>query len=382
MFPAPGPVSITVIKLSGSTVFGPREISRTMTVKGLKLLFEKHRSKKLVFGERILEDTETFEQFPNRTLLTVTFSDPILADIDLDEALSHYTVLEHIGAGTYADIFKATLRGEAPPNFVVIKRMAMNSDEGVCCTALREVALLQQCDHPNVIRLREIVHSDRHLYAIMDHLDLDLRAYTKACGPMTSMRLLQNMACMCFRGIEYCHAMRIMHRDIKPSNILVNVETMQVKLADFGLARSFSLPLKQCTHEVVTLWYRAPEILMGAKMYGPAIDIWSMGTVFVEMVTGKAAFQGDSEIGTLFYIFRLLGTPTEDTWPGLYALPDFKPTFPRWKTDGLEKRLAEMAPHMCPDGLQLLMACWTYADATRPSARRCLTFEFFSQVEV
>jgi len=99
------------------------------------------------------------------------------------------------------------------------------------------------------------------------------------------------------KGVEYCHSRRIMHRDLKPSNLLVSPDASQIKIADFGLARTIGLPLKTYTHEVVTLWYRAPEVLLGAKIYSMAIDMWSIGAIFFEIAHKKPLFASDSEIG-------------------------------------------------------------------------------------
>ena len=107
-----------------------------------------------------------------------------------------------------------------------------------------------------------------------------------------------------------------MHRDIKPANILIDKDLKTVKLADFGLARTFGLPMKTYTHEVVTLWYRAPEVILGSKLYGPAIDMWSLGCLFAEITTRKPLFAGSSEVNQLFKIFQVLGTPNECTWQG------------------------------------------------------------------
>ena len=105
------------------------------------------------------------------------------------------------------------------------------------------------------------------------------------------------------KGIEYCHTKGVIHRDLKPQNILIS-ERGQLKLADFGLARAFVPPARQFTHEVVTLWYRAPEILLGCKIYAFPIDIWSIGTIIAEMARKKPIFNGDSEIDEIYKIFR------------------------------------------------------------------------------
>jgi serine/threonine protein kinase len=120
-----------------------------------------------------------------------------------------------------------------------------------------------------------------------------------------------------------------MHRDLKPQNLLVNAAG-DIKLADFGLARAYSIPIRVLTHEVVTLWYRAPEILLGSKTYAPPVDIWSMGVIFVEMLTKRPLFPGDSEIDQIFKIFRMKGTPNNTVWPNVTQLPDFKSVFPAW----------------------------------------------------
>jgi serine/threonine protein kinase len=120
-----------------------------------------------------------------------------------------------------------------------------------------------------------------------------------------------------------------MHRDLKPQNLLVNAAG-DIKIADFGLARAYSIPIRVLTHEVVTLWYRAPEILLGSKTYAPPVDIWSMGVIFVEMLTKRPLFPGDSEIDQIFKIFRMLGTPDDTIWPNVSQLPDFKAVFPAW----------------------------------------------------
>jgi len=178
------------------------------------------------------------------------------------------------------------------------------------------------------------------------------------------------------KGVCYCHTRRILHRDLKPQNLLIDTEGV-LKIADFGLARAFGVPLRQYTHEVVTLWYRAPEILLGSRHYATAMDIWSVGCIFAELVTRKPFFAGDSEIDQLFHIFRILGTPNEEMWPGVTSLTDFKQAFPLWHPQKLSNALRNLSP----DGVDLLQRMLIYNPADRISAREALTHPYFLSLE-
>ncbi|OCB88282.1 Pkinase-domain-containing protein [Sanghuangporus baumii] len=174
-------------------------------------------------------------------------------------------------------------------------------------------------------------------------------------------------------GLLYCHAHRILHRDLKPQNLLIDKDN-NLKLADFGLARAFGIPLRTYTHEVVTLWYRAPEVLLGSRHYSTAIDMWSVGCIFAEMVLrGSPLFPGDSEIDQIFKIFKLLGTPNEETWPGVSQLPDYKSSFPQWQPQSLSQHL----PHLDPTGVDFLHSTLIYDTARRISAKRALKHAYF-----
>merc|ERR1711920_908083 len=183
------------------------------------------------------------------------------------------------------------------------------------------------------------------------------------------------------RGIDFCHSHRIIHRDLKPQNILIDGNGA-LKIADFGMARAFSVPIPRYTHEVVTMWYRAPEILFGGGKgeYALPVDIWSAACILGEMATGDALFHGDSEIDTIFQIFRKLGTPNEAEWPGLVDLPDFKLTFPKWTRQPWAE-IRNIGTQLGSNGMQLIDQMLKYDPLRRISARQALLHSYFVLTE-
>ncbi len=177
------------------------------------------------------------------------------------------------------------------------------------------------------------------------------------------------------KGLSYCHSRRILHRDLKPQNLLIDREG-NLKLADFGLARAVGIPVRTYTHEIVTLWYRAPEILLGQKHYSTAVDMWSVGCIFAEMANQHPLFPGDSEIDELFKIFRVLGTPNEITWPSVTTLPDYKASFPKWPAVPLGKLVK-----LDENGVDLLQKLLTYEPGQRISAKRALLHPYFDDLK-
>lgn len=298
-----------------------------------------------------------------------------LAGEDDHEAANDYTFLEKIGEGTYGMVYKA-FSHETGERVAIKKIKILPEHDGVPSTALREISLLKTLSHVNVIQLHDVYSNSKNLYLVFECLDMDLRIFLKRNGAIRDASL-KSAVCQCFQGIEFCHSRRVLHRDLKPQNVLINVNKMRLVLADFGLARAFSIPSKAYTHEVVTLWYRAPEILLGQVKYGPSMDIWSLGCIVAEIATAQPIFPGDSEIDTIFKIFRVLGTPDEQIWPGVTQLQDYKQGFPQWSDTHFAdvRRLAGSG--FGDEGIDLLSKCLKYNLVDRPSAGVLLHHKFF-----
>jgi cyclin-dependent kinase 12/13 len=229
--------------------------------------------------------------------------------------------VEQVGEGTYGQVYKA--RNKESGEVVALKRVRMdNEKEGFPITAIREIKILKILNHKNVVRLKEIVTSKGSdynqgkgsIYMVMEFLEHDLTGLTDAGQKFTVPQIKCYMKQL-LEGLAYCHAQKVLHRDIKGSNLLISNDG-QLKLADFGLARPFDTDQQRpYTNRVITLWYRPPELLLGATMYGPAIDMWSAGCIFAELLLRKPILPGKNEFEQIDLIFKLLGTPDEAAWP-------------------------------------------------------------------
>lgn len=289
--------------------------------------------------------------------------------------MERYQKLEKIGEGTYGVVYKARDRNTG--EVIALKKIRLEADdEGVPSTAIREISLLKELPHPNIVHLKDVVHTESKLYLIFEYLDHDLKRHMEARGAALPPQVVKSYLYQMLSGLTFCHTHRVLHRDLKPQNILIERDG-SLRLADFGLARAFGLPIKTYTHEVVTLWYRAPEILMGSRQYSTPVDIWSLGCIFAEMAQKRPLFSGDSEIDQLFKIFRVLGTPTEDSFPGVTSFPDYKATFPKWRAQSLTR----LVTNLDEKGQDLLKQMVCYDPAKRISSKAALAHPYFDDLD-
>ncbi|KAF7461996.1 Hypothetical predicted protein [Marmota monax] len=222
--------------------------------------------------------------------------------------MQKYEKLEKIGEGTYGTVFKA--KNRETHEIVALKRVRLDDDdEGVPSSALREICLLKELKHKNIVRLHDVLHSDKKLTLVFEFCDQDLKKYFDSCNGDLDPEIVKSFLFQLLKGLGFCHSRNVLHRDLKPQNLLIN-RNGELKLADFGLARAFGIPVRCYSAEVVTLWYRPPDVLFGAKLYSTSIDMWSAGCIFAELANaGRPLFPGNDVDDQLKRIFRYPSLP-------------------------------------------------------------------------
>lgn len=237
---------------------------------------------------------------------------------------SRYEKINFIGEGQFATVYKA--RDKQTDQEVAIKKIKVGNmqeaQDGVNRTALREIKLLQELNHENVIALLDVYGKDSSISLVFEIMVADLEQIIHQRKIFLSFAHIKSYILMTLKGLEYLHQNWILHRDLKPNNLLLDSKNI-LKIADFGLARTFGSPSRIYSHQVVTRWYRAPELLYGSRMYGTGIDIWAVGCILAELFKREALFPGDSDLDTLDKIINVLGTPNEKNWSGVTELPDY-----------------------------------------------------------
>lgn len=235
-----------------------------------------------------------------------------------------YEKIEFLGEGQFATVYKA--RDIETENIVAVKKIKLGSrveaQDGINRTALREIKLLQELNHRNLIGLVDVFGQISNVSLVFDFMDTDLEVIIKDNSIILTTANIKAYTIQTLLGLEYLHLNWILHRDLKPNNLLVNANGV-LKIGDFGLAKLYGSPNRINTHQVVTRWYRAPELLFGAKQYTVSIDMWAVGCILSELLLRLPIFPGESDLDQLMKIFQVLGNPTEENWPGLTSLSDF-----------------------------------------------------------
>ncbi|XP_027362563.1 probable serine/threonine-protein kinase At1g54610 [Abrus precatorius] len=283
--------------------------------------------------------------------------------------------LDQIGQGAYSSVHKA--RDLETGKIVALKKVRFSSTEAESVRFMaREIYILRQLDHPNVMKLEGIVTSrtSTSLYLVFEYMEHDLAGLAAIHGVKFTEPQIKCYMQQLLRGLEHCHSRGVLHRDIKGSNLLIDQDG-NLKIGDFGLATVYDPSKKQpLTSRVVTLWYRAPELLLGATEYGAAIDLWSAGCILAELQVGKPIMPGRTEVEQVHKIFKLCGSPSEDYWQRTKFphATSFKPQQP------YNRKVADTFKKISPAALALVDKLLAIQPEDRGSATSALNSEFFT----
>jgi cell division cycle 2-like protein len=293
-------------------------------------------------------------------------------------SVENYEWLNRIEEGTFGVVFRG--KEKRTNEIVALKKLKMEKEkEGFPITSLREVCCLLKAKHPNIVHVREIVVGSNmdKIYIVMDFIEHDLKALMETMKQPFLVGEVKTLMLQLLSGVHHLHDNWILHRDLKTSNLLLSHKGI-LKIGDFGLARDYGSPLKPYTPIVVTLWYRSPELLLGEKVYSTAVDMWSVGCIFGELLLHKPLFQGKSEIDQLNKIFQEMGTPNEKIWPKYPELPHVKDySFKEQPYLNLRKKLPISV--LTNSGFDLINRFLTYDPEKRISAESALEHEYFKE---
>uniref|UniRef100_A0A0C9RYV4 cyclin-dependent kinase n=1 Tax=Wollemia nobilis TaxID=56998 RepID=A0A0C9RYV4_9CONI len=314
---------------------------------------------------------------------------PVLSSRRIDmlqgcRSVDEFERLNKISEGTYGIVYRA--RDKKTGEIVALKKVKMERErEGFPLSALREINVLLSLQHSSIVNVKEVVvgSSLDSIFMVMEYMEHDLKAFMEIMKQPFSLSEVKCLMLQLLEGMSYLHDNWILHRDLKTSNLLFNNKG-ELKICDFGLARQYGSPLKTYTQLVVTLWYRAPELLLGIKKYSTAIDMWSVGCIMAELLAKEPLFNGKSEIDQLDKMFKTLGTPNEKIWPDFVNLPGAKCKFVRQPYNKLREKFPAASfsgkPTLSESGFDLLNRLLTYDPDKRITAEEALNHPWFREV--
>lgn len=290
--------------------------------------------------------------------------------------VSEFEKLNRIGEGTYGVVYRA--RDTKTDKVVALKKVRMEQEkDGFPVSGLREISILMNCRHENIVHLKEVVvgRSLESIFLVMEYCEQDLASLLDNMQTPFTESQVKCIMLQVLRGVKFLHKNFVIHRDLKVSNILMTDKGC-VKVADFGLARWFGLPMKPMTPKVVTLWYRAPELLLGSKTQTTSIDMWAAGCILGELLGDRPLMPGNSEIRQLEMIVELLGTPSDAIWPEYSSLPAIAEfALKQQPYNNLKQRF----PWLSAAGLRLLNFLFMYDPKKRATAEECLQSSYFKE---
>ncbi|KAL8791082.1 MAG: hypothetical protein Q9213_000289 [Squamulea squamosa] len=293
--------------------------------------------------------------------------------------VDNFEKLNHIEEGSYGWVSRA--KEISTGEVVALKKLKMdNSNDGFPVTGLREIQTLMASKHANIVNLREVVMGDKlnDVFLVMDFLEHDLKTLQEDMMEPFLPSEIKTLLLQLTSAVEHLHSNWILHRDLKTSNILMN-NRGQIKIADFGMARYYGDPPPKLTQLVVTLWYRGPELLLGADKYGAEVDMWSVGCIFGELLLKEPLLQGKNEVDELTKIFELCGIPTEETWPGFKRLPNARSLRLPSNAQTTGAVIRAKFPFLTLAGTQLLTSLLSLNPKLRPTAAEVLAHPYFKE---
>lgn len=289
--------------------------------------------------------------------------------------VSAYELVEPtIGEGAFGVVHKAVFRGTG--RIVAVKRMKEEKTRshdacgGLHHTGLRELKIMQCVRHPNVMGCLDAFVQGDCLHVVMELMDCDLHQVVTDAGEKLCENHVRCLARQIAEGLGALHARGFIHRDLTPRNVLLSFESGAAKLSDFGTSRVLGDDTRPMTGQCTALWYRAPELLYGAKLYDQGVDVWSLGCIIAEMFSRAPLFPGNSQIDTLAKMMEKRGTPpARGAWPN--AIPSF------WSEDRAKLVMSEVLPTASPSASDLVDDLLAWNPLQRPSAPKCLQHQFF-----
>ena len=298
--------------------------------------------------------------------------------------IDSYQPISKIDEGSYGIVYKAI--DKETNEVVAIKKIKLQQgNESLYdfpITSIREINIVFTLCHPNILKFKQIAYGNKYnkIYTVMEYLDFELKNLLIVQKHSFSSFNIKSIIYQLLCAVSYLHHNWVIHRDIKPSNILISKEGV-VKLGDFGLARKFSSPLGKYSPLVVTLWYRAPELLFWMNRYGSKIDIWSIGCILGELVLNRPLFQGESEIDQINKIFNVLGNLSENEWNSVKAKTT-NANIGRIVFNKYERKIDDMFKNndrIDNKGVDLLKKMLEMDEEKRISSEKALEHEWFKE---